>query len=147
VISQRPPERLSAFARRLLLHEADAERGADLAAVVQRMCGAMHERLAPLISSAGYHALLGRALKLASRDFPFLANVSGAGDPACMLEGLAEAVESRDRSEVADALTALLAHFMWLLVLFIGEQLGLGKVREAWPEVPLDVNPSSEAGK
>jgi len=36
----------------------------------------------------------------------------------------------------ADALVAIFGNFLWLLVEFIGENLGLRKVHEAWPDVP-----------
>ena len=144
---QRPPERLSDFARRLLRHEAESAGHADeLAVGFERACRAMHDRLAPLISSSGFHTLLARALRLAARDSPFLASVSISTSGDCALSGLGS-TETRDPAEVADGLTAALAHFMWLLVIFIGENLGLRKVREIWPEVPLDgVNPSTGAG-
>ena len=148
-MAQRPPERLSDFARRLLRHEAETAGHADEIAVgFESACRALHDRLAPLISSSGVHTLLARALKLAARDFPFLASVSISFNGDCALSGLAGATEKRDPAEIADGLTAALAHFMWLLVIFIGENLGLRKVREIWPEVPLDsVNSSSGAGK
>jgi hypothetical protein len=143
---QRPPERLSEFARRLLRHEAERAGGADdVVASFQRVFSALHDRLAPLISSSGYQTLFARALKLAARDFPFVAGVSIHGDGS--LSGL-QAAYTRNPSEVADAFTAVLAHFIWLLVIFIGENLGLRKVREVWPEVPLDgADSSSGAGR
>lgn len=146
---QRPPERLSDFARRLLRHEAESTGQADeFATAFERACRALHERLAPLISSSGFHTLLARAMRLAARDAPFLAGVSISTNGDCALSGLGGATEKRDPADVADALTMALAHFMWLLVIFIGENLGLRKVREIWPEVPLDtVHPSSGAGK
>ena len=149
VMSQHPPERLSDFARRLLRHEAErAGRADEPVAAFERVCRALHGRLAPLISSAGYHTLLARALTLAARDSPLLAGVSISSNGDCALSGLPAAFDTRDPGEVADAFAAVLAHFIWLLVIFIGENLGLRKVHEAWPEVPLDrVNPSSGAGK
>jgi hypothetical protein len=147
-MAQRPPERLSDFARRLLRHEAESVGHAgQIAAGFESACRALHDRLAPLISSSGFHTLLDRGLRLAARDSPFLASVSISTNGDCAISGLA-AIEERDPAEVADALTMVLAHFIWLLVIFIGENLGLRKVREIWPEVPLDsVNPSSGTGK
>jgi len=132
-----------------LRHEAENAGGVDeLAAGFQRVCRVLHDRLAPLISSSGFQTLFARALRLAARDFPFLAGVTIATNGDCALSGLPVATDTRDPGEVADAFAAVLAHFIWLLVIFIGENLGLRKVREAWPEVPLDrVNPSSGAGK
>jgi hypothetical protein len=148
-MSQRPPDRLSDFARRLLRYEAARTGGHDeLATGFERVCRALHDRLAPLISSSGYHTLFTRALTLATRDFPFLASVTISQNGDCTLSGLAGATETRDPAEVANAFAAALGHFVWLLVIFIGENLGLRMVREVWPDVPLDsVTSSSEAGK
>ena len=145
---QRPPERLYDFARRLLWREAEIAGQGEIAVGFESACRSLHDRLAPLISSSGFHTLLARSLRLAVRDAPFLAGVRISANDDCALSGLGGAVEPRDPAEVADGLTMVLAHFMWLLVIFIGENLGLGKVREIWPEVPFDsVNTSSGAGK
>jgi hypothetical protein len=138
------PPALRDFARRLLLHEAGNGRSArDRADALERVCQALHGRLAPLVSSAGFDALVARAAKLASREFPFLAAVNGPIGTNCSIEGLRQAVEGRGPQEVADALVAILANLIWLLVIFIGENLGLRKVREVWPDVPLTMPGSS----
>ena len=108
------------------------------AGALDRACGALHGRLAPLISSAGFQTLMGRAVHLASRDFPFLATLTVTPNTPSSMLGLPHALEGRAPDDVADAATAVLAHFIWLLVIFIGENLGLRKVREVWPEVPFD---------
>ena len=103
---------------------------------MERVCQALHTRLAPLVSAAGFNALLARAAKLAVREFPFLAAIDAITTPNCSFDGLRQAAEGRDPAEVADALVAILANFLWLLVIFIGENLGLRKVHEVWPDVP-----------
>jgi hypothetical protein len=124
------------------LQEAGSDRSArDLADAMGRACQALHGRLAPLVSSAGFDALIGRAVKLAARDFPFLAVLNAP--TICSADGLRQAVEGRESREVADALVAIFANLIWLLVIFIGENLGLRKVREVWPEVPLTAPGSS----
>jgi len=103
---------------------------------MERVCQALHTRLAPLVSAAGFNALVGRAVKLAARDHPFLAATSAITAPTCSFDGLRQAAEGREPADVADALVAILANFIWLLVIFIGENLGLRKVHEVWPDVP-----------
>ena len=103
---------------------------------MERVCQALYRQLAPLVSAAGFNALLARAAKLAVREFPFLAAIGAVATPNCSFDGLRQAAEGRDPAEVADALVAILANFLWLLVLFIGENLGLRKVHEVWPDVP-----------
>jgi len=131
------PPSLADFAQRLLLHEAGGgQRTQDLADAMERACQALHSQLAPLVSAAGFNALLARAAKLAGREFPFLAAIGAITTPNCSFDGLRQAAEGREPAEVADALVAILANFIWLLVIFIGESLGLRKVHEVWPDVP-----------
>ncbi len=103
---------------------------------MERVCQALHTRLAPLISAAGFNAPVGRAVKLAAREYPFLAGTSAITKPNCSFDGLRQAAEGREPADVADALVVILANFLWLLVLFIGENLGLRKVHEIWPDIP-----------
>jgi hypothetical protein len=131
------PPPLADFARRLFVHEAGGQqRTQDFVDAMERVCQALHTRLAPLVSAAGFNALVGRAVKLAVREFPFLAAIGAITTPNCSFDGLRQAAEGRDPAEVGDALVAILANFLWLLVLFIGENLGLRKVHEVWPDVP-----------
>jgi hypothetical protein len=130
------PPPLEDFARRLFVHEAgERQRTSDFVDAMERVCQALHTRLAPLVSVAGFNALFGRAVTLAAREFPFLAGIAITA-PNCSLDGLRQALEGREPAEMADALVAILAHFLWLLVIFIGENLGMRKVHEAWPDVP-----------
>jgi hypothetical protein len=146
VISHAPPPALAAFARRLVHHEADrVGRPHDLAAGLQSTCAALHARLWPLISALGFQTLFARAITLAAREFPRLATVTVTADGAdCVLSGLAPPAEARATGDGADdALVAVLAHFLALLVLFIGEDLGLRTIRDVWPHVPFDRRPSA----
>jgi hypothetical protein len=138
------PAPLADFARRLLLHEAGNGRTpGEFADAMERACLALHRQLAPLLSAAGFDAMIGRAVKLAARDFPFLATVSSTTPRNGCFDGLRQAAEQRESKDVETALVAILANFIWLLVIFIGENLGLRKLREVWPEVPLTLPGSS----
>ena len=138
------PASLTDFARRLLLHEAGDRRSArDLVDAMERGTLGLHGQLAPLLSSTGFDALVGRAVKLAARDFAFLAAVTTTTPRSGSLDGLRQAAESREPQEVEAALVAILATFIWLLIIFIGENLGLRKVREVWPDVPFTPSGSS----
>lgn len=130
------PPLLADFARRLFMHEAGGRhRTQDFVDAMERACQGLHMRLTPLLSASGVNALLARAITLAAREFPFL--TGAVTTPDCSLESLRQAVEGHEPAEVAEALVAILANFLWLLVMFIGESLGLRKVQEAWPDVPL----------
>jgi hypothetical protein len=130
------PPSLADFARRLFEHEAGGCQGAqDFVDAMERACRALQTRLTPLLSASGVNALLGRAATLAARDFPFL--ISASAMPDCRMDGLRQSAEGHEPAEVAEALIAILANFLSLLVMFIGESLSLRKVSEAWPDVPL----------
>lgn len=133
------PGWLSVFSSRLLRYEADeSDEPTALADALERACCALHERLAPLISSLGFETLVRRSLQVGRRDHPILEAVTVEVDKRCTLIGLPAAIDGRSSHEVADAMTAVLAHFIWLLIVFIGENLSLRKVHEVWPEVPYD---------
>jgi len=146
VISPSPPPQLAELARRLVQHEADRVGSPhDLAAGLQSTCDALHARLSPLISGLGFQTLLARAITLAAREFPALATLTvTAGVSDCALSGLAHPQDAWATDDSGDvALVAVLAHFLALLVLFIGEDLGLRTIRDVWPHVPFDRSPSS----
>ena len=131
------PPPLDDFARRLLMHEAGGTlRTEDLVDAMERACQVLHADLAPLLSAAGVNALFGRATALAGRTFPPLAAIAAVRAPDCSFEGLRQALDGCGPSEAADMLVAIFANFLGLLIEFIGENLGLRKVHEAWPTVP-----------
>ena len=132
-----PPPSLIDFTGRLLQHEMEkAGESADLAVAFQRICRALQGRLTPLISSTGFHTLFARAIRLASRDFPSVEAMSATSD--CSVHAIPGADDAHASAQSAAALAAILAHFIWLLVTFIGGNLGLGTVRQIWPQVPCD---------
>lgn len=130
---QATPE-LRELARRLLAREAAKSRDArDPAGSMDGVCRQLYRRLDPLIGAGGFNALLGRALRIAGREFPWLDAVSVEDYPGCSLKGLAEAAGGRDEAE--EGFAAVLANVVWLLVTFIGEDIALSVMREDWPEV------------
>src|SRR5687767_14079237 len=87
------PPRLTALAHRLVSAEAGGvDHPAAVADALDRACGALRQRLAPLVSAAGFDALVHRAVTLAARDFPFLAAV-GSRSPVRPLDGLVLAID------------------------------------------------------
>ena len=136
-MTPRLPPPLLEFARRLLLAETGGQSDPDnLVEATARCCEALRLQLSPLLSAAGFDALMGRALILTVRTFPFLVDARVPAGLDCSPTALRRAVDGRSAPEVADALITLLAAFIWLLIIFIGEGLGLRKIREVWPDVP-----------
>jgi hypothetical protein len=126
------------LARQLLGREdRDSPEAEDPAEAIGRAHRRLHQHLAPLIGPAGYSALFARALHLARAEFPALEYVALDEDAGTNPAGAVRfaAAGAGEFSEPAAALEAILAHFIWLLTTFIGEDLGLRLVREAWPEL------------
>lgn len=125
------------LAWRLLRQEAGGrEEAAALAEASERVCGRLRQRLVGLIGGVGFAALFGRALRLARAEFPILAGVTiEEGADGC-LQGVREfaAAHAAEPAVAGDALAAILAHFIGLLITFIGEALSLRLIGESWPE-------------
>jgi len=88
--------------------------------------------LSKLVSAAGFHSLLTRALTEGRKQDLALEGmrVRDGGH----LEGLAEMTPS----ETAKALEVLLANLLELLFSFIGKELTVQLLRDVWPDLSLD---------
>ncbi len=124
------------LAQQLLRHEADGRLGAEaLAAAAERVGGRMRGRLTDLVGLAGYHALFARALRLAQEEIPALKRITLDTNAEGGLRGIREFAGAQvDDSAAAAGLTAILANLIGLLVVFVGEDLAIRLVRDAWPE-------------
>lgn len=88
---------------------------------------ALYDGLGKLIGSNGLDALVARALRMARASEPTLIEVTAA--PGGQLAGLPSDLLVRERG-----LTLLLAHVFELLMRFIGEDLAIRLIRDAWPD-------------
>jgi hypothetical protein len=95
----------------------------------------LRPHLATLLGNTGYSALLSRALALASAEVPWLRAVNVQPDGS--LEGWNELAPRVDPQEIAEGSVVLVAHLLGLLVAFVGDDLTLRLVGEAWPRLPL----------
>jgi len=128
------------LARHVLLHEAGGRaEPAALAEAAARADARLRGRLADLIGLVGYTTLVDRAVRLARAESPALERGAvDAGETGAegTLRGFHEFARASGDPAIAEAgLSALLAHVIGLLSLFIGEDLALRLVREAWPEL------------
>ncbi len=123
------------LARYLLAEEGStSERPAGLLAG-ERVCNKLREGLSTILSPAGFHALLSRALRLAQQKYPFLQGIR-VTESAC-LAGLDESTADQDPACLHEALVALLANLYCLLASFIGDDLAQRQIRRIWPGLPL----------
>ncbi len=129
-----------ALARRVLLPDArECRDDAALAEAVARADAQLRARLVDLIGPTGYTTLVARAVRLAQAEVPALEQVTGdAGEGT--LRGVRAVVLASDGDLVMAAAgpTAILAHVIGLLIAFIGEDLALRLIHEAWPDLASD---------
>ncbi len=124
-----PRESVVTFAASVVELELAAD-PSDPAGVVERVALKLHDALGKLVGSAGFDALLSRAMVLARRACPTLAEVRVL--PAGGVEGFREATAGQEQATILAAAEALLAHFVELLLVLIGEDLGMRLVRMPW---------------
>ena len=125
------------LARWLLAREMDDRQDpAALSDAADRASQKLCQRLTMLVTPAGSHALLARALHLARAEFPFLEGVQACPPPEICLVGVRERVHGVEPALAQHGLAAILASLIGLLITFIGEDLALRLVRDVWPDVP-----------
>jgi hypothetical protein len=124
------------LARRLLAHEAGGAGDADsLAAAVEGACRKLSDELETLVGRGGVAALLGRAVSLSKREFPYLAAVRLQAEQPLSFDALRESLQGRTPGEAQAASTSLLANLLGLLANLLGEDLGLRPVMSVWPNL------------
>jgi hypothetical protein len=108
---------------------------ASAAEAMQGSCGELFVVLETAMGPAGLQALIGRAIQITARDYPWLTAVKPGTAADCPLSGLTEAAEKVGVDEAMEGYASLLASVVSLLIRFIGEDLTLRFVRHAWPKV------------
>lgn len=121
------------LARRIVEHEAGGSDPSATAAAVETACRRLKDHLVDVLGSRGVSALLGRALHLAQREQPLLAEVVVSGETGPCFIGLAESLPADTDEEATAAATALLTHTLDVLVILLGEELGMKPVQKLWP--------------
>jgi hypothetical protein len=121
------------LANRLIAYEKNGNNRTP-EAVFEKLCS----KLATLMGTGGFRALLLRALALATREASCLSALHVRANGS--LEGLDELHARIKPEQLLEAAVVLLANLLGLLVAFIGENLTLRLVREIWPKAPLSVS-------
>jgi hypothetical protein len=139
---KRPTPAFYDLSRRLLAQEvAGQAASADMLAAAETVFLKLQARLTVLFGQEGFQSVLARALRLAKTEHPLLKGVEVerlSSNPATEvpLSGMRESVADGDSALVAAALAALIASFIWLLVILIGEDIVLRELRRTWPGLP-----------
>jgi hypothetical protein len=127
------------LAELLLAREAALRSPGSNAPALVRVCNKLRLLIGALAGTAGFHALLSRALILAKAQAPpGLSQVHI--NPDGTLDGLKELHEEYS----TEASITLVAQLLGLLVTFIGEKLMVRLVLDAWPDLALDDANSAE---
>lgn len=101
-----------------------------------RVCEKLGQSLSTLAGTAGFRALLMRALALASVEVPWLAGLKVGPRGSLSIPDTSD--EKALEREAAKGGEALVAHLLELLATFIGEALTRRLVQQIWPETALD---------
>ncbi len=119
---------------------ADETRGGKSAATgpprVFHVCEKLRPHLATLMGKAGFRAVLSRALAVVSGEVPWMRAILVNADGS--LEGWDKAEVPVEAKQLEAGGVLLIAQLLGLLVAFIGENLTLRLVRDAWPKLSFD---------
>ncbi|MEO5761442.1 MAG: hypothetical protein ABIR28_03935 [Vicinamibacteria bacterium] len=137
-MSDSPSPELKALARRAAVHEASVGFGAAGQGAAFGAVEKLRVPLSKLIGPAGFSALLTRAIALGGKDVPWLLSLQVNADGS--LEGL-EAYPNG--GAVARGEVVVMNQLVLLLETFIGPELALGLLRDAWPTM----DPKTGKGK
>ena len=124
------------FAERLIAYETRGSKSSGTkTSAAFLVCEKLRPRLANLMGNTGFHALVSRALALASEEAPWLRAMQVKSDGS--LEMLGEHEAQVDSKRIAEGGVVLTAHLLGLLATFIGEDLTLQLVRDVEPKLLL----------
>jgi hypothetical protein len=137
---------MAGLAERLIAEEFRAGSSPDTKGrAAFRVCEKLRRSLSVFVGVAGFQSLLARALTLAKAKDPWLAGLQINPDGSFAFP--AEFDAQLDTPESTRAGAALIATFLGLLVIFIGEILTLRLVQDIWPAIPLPSPDSDSAEK
>ncbi len=133
------------FAERLITYEARGKPSAITNPAAFEVCDKLRPHLATLMGTAGFRALLSRALTVAGGQIPWLRGLQVRTDGT--LDGLGALHAQLAPEEIHEGRIVLLAQLLGLLVAFIGNDLTINLVHDVWPQLPLDYLESGKGDK
>ena len=124
------------FATRLIAFESRGKKSAGAKIPPGfAVCEKLRPHLATLMGTAGYGALLSRALALARGEVPRLGPVQVQADGS--VAGLEESEAPAEREKLVRGSALVLAHLLGMLEAFIGENLMLRLLSDVWPKLTM----------
>ena len=122
---------------RMIARRVSEDEGNDEIAVARRTYDDLAVVLVPLISQAGFDALLAHALQITEREYP-AKDDPGRDVERAPSERVTLWLERLDERQTLDAAAALLFALAALLTTLIGESLTTRYLRKAWPDAFID---------
>lgn len=129
---RKAPPRMLDLSREFIACEGLARQSSGGSVTVADICEKLRPKLSTLMGATGYHAMLARALALATAEVPALASLE--------IDSAHRLVERNTTSTQKDGMAdiegggELLAQLLGLLVAFIGEKLTRQILLEIWPQ-------------
>jgi hypothetical protein len=147
-LNMTPPPEMRDLAHRLLTYEAVADKISEpVESAALRVYEKLRQSLGAFAGTAGFQSLASRALALARTEAPSLsvARVSADGS----LQGLDEFEHQidMDKSRAGEGGIILIACLLGLLLIFLGENVTLSLLRNAWPGAAFDDRNSGNGRK
>ncbi len=125
------------FAERLIAHGTEENKSSGTRSPADFLVWEkLRPHLAMLMGNVGVYSLISRALAVSRCGVASLNAVQVKVDGS--LEGLDELDVQSDPEQFAEGRLVLVTQLLGLLVAFIGEELTLRLVREAWPKLSLN---------
>ena len=104
----------------------------EIGAAFDVLCVALRKRLQPVFGTVAVTALFARAVHVASAEFGWLAEVLPPGAEACLNDGVMALDGRVDPLVFEEAMVAVLSREIGLLCEFIGDDVVMPLVHEAW---------------
>jgi hypothetical protein len=104
---------------------------AQLASAFDTLCRRLRDRLQPLFGTAAVGALFVRSVHVATGEYPWLGEIVLKGQDSCSVDG-SPTLGALDVNTLHEGLATVLAHNIGLLSAFVGEDLVLPLVQQAW---------------
>lgn len=140
----RPSPAMQLLAERVIGWEKRAYKTASSPKpVVAVVCEKLRPGLGMLMGSGGFRILLTRALTRATLLEPSLRAAHVTSEGGLVIENGSTPL---DHKKLEAASIALVAELLGLLAAFIGENLTIQFVREAWPRLLFNKNPDPDSG-
>jgi hypothetical protein len=104
---------------------------AELGRACDILCQRLRDHLLPLFGTTAVDALFARSAHVAAGEFPWLAELGRKGNGSCSIDAFAAHGEI-DLDTLLEGLAMMLAHNIGLLSAFLGDDLVLPLVQQAW---------------